>query len=120
MPATPYPGFVGEQEDPRRPAAAAVAGGPVLPGDDVTGGLQRVQVPADGRRAQAQRRAQLAGRDRAVLQQELADPVAGTVIGTGVSRPRDHRWLFHYTSVAYFLSPPQTAPPVIHRTTFVG
>jgi hypothetical protein len=112
-----YPGLVGEQEDPGRAAATPVTGCALLPGDHIAGRDEGVQVPADGGRAQAQLRAQLAGGDRAVLQQELGDPVAGTVVGTGVVSQRGgHRGVFHYTSVAYFLSKPQTAPPVIQNT----
>ena len=116
--ASGWPGRRTRCRSPARPAsvraktfagrpAAAGAVHPLLPGLDLPARQQRVQVPADPRRGQAQPLGEGRRGGRAVLQQRAGDPVPGRGVSLvpvgarGVHRGGDLAG-FHNTSVLLF------------------
>ena len=95
-------------------------------GLDETVGEHGVEVLADRGGAEAEPVAELRDGGRAVLQEELHDPVPGPYIDIRGSEDNggrlDHRAatglhpVFHYANVTYFLEHLQTGAPVISPT----
>jgi hypothetical protein len=101
----------GQHERLGRAAAAARSGRPDLTGLDQVVGEHRVEVLADGRRAEPQGVAELGRRAPATLEEELGDPVPGAAVRTGSVRHQavaDRLRVFHNRNVTYFARHPQT------------